>query len=79
MQAENGSPGLHQELGVLGAAGWTRPQAALQAATASLKQLAQEKGLLFGSCLALKYCAQFCGLSAAVSGAVRHRHTRNCT
>jgi endo-1,4-beta-xylanase len=47
-----------KKLGVLGAARWTRPQAALQAATASLKQLAQEKGLLFGSCLALKYCAQ---------------------
>ena len=47
-----------KKLGVLGAARWTRTQAALQAATASLKQLAQEKGLLFGSCLALKYCAQ---------------------
>jgi endo-1,4-beta-xylanase len=47
-----------KKLGVLGAAGWTRTQPELQAAMASLKQLAQEKGLLFGSCLALKYCAQ---------------------
>jgi endo-1,4-beta-xylanase len=47
-----------QKLGALGATGWIRPQAAFQAATASLKQLAQEKGVLFGSCLALKYCAQ---------------------
>src|SRR5580704_11863572 len=47
-----------EKLGVLGALRWTRTQAALQASTASLKQLAQEKGLLFGSCLALKYCAQ---------------------
>jgi endo-1,4-beta-xylanase len=46
------------KLGVLGAARWTWTQAALQAATAPLKQLAQEKGLLFGSCLALKYCVQ---------------------
>src|SRR5271170_3330311 len=47
-----------KKLGALGAVRWTPAQAALQAATASLKQLAQEKGLLFGSCLALKYCAQ---------------------
>jgi endo-1,4-beta-xylanase len=47
-----------KKLGALGAARWTRTQAALEAATASLKQLAQEKGLLFGSCLALKYFAQ---------------------
>jgi endo-1,4-beta-xylanase len=46
-----------KKLGVLGAAQWTRTQV-LQAATASLKQLAGEKGLLFGSSLALKYCAQ---------------------
>jgi endo-1,4-beta-xylanase len=47
-----------KRLGVLGAAGWIRTPAALAAATASLKQLAQEKGVLFGSCLALKYFAQ---------------------
>jgi endo-1,4-beta-xylanase len=47
-----------QKLGVLGAARWIRTQPGLEAATASLKQLAQEKGLLFGSSLALKYCAQ---------------------
>jgi len=47
-----------KKLGVLGAVRWTRTHAALQVATASLKQLAEEKGLLFGSCLALKYCAQ---------------------
>jgi endo-1,4-beta-xylanase len=46
-----------KKLGVLGAAQWTRTQV-FQAATASLKQLAGEKGLLFGSSLALKYCAQ---------------------
>src|ERR1700733_7916582 len=47
-----------KKLGVLGAARSTWIQAELQAATSSLKQLAQEKGLLFGSCLALKYFAQ---------------------
>ncbi len=47
-----------KKLGVLGAARWVRTQPELEAAMASLKQLAQEKGLLFGSCLALKYCAQ---------------------
>jgi endo-1,4-beta-xylanase len=47
-----------EKLGVLGAAGWIRTAAALEAATASLKQLAQEKGVLFGSCVALKYFAQ---------------------
>ena len=47
-----------KKLGALGAAGWTRPGAALDAATAPLKQLAAEKGLLFGSCLALKYFVQ---------------------
>src|SRR5579859_563224 len=46
-----------KKLGVLGAAQWTHTQA-LQAATAPLKQLAEEKGLLFGSSLALKYCTQ---------------------
>jgi endo-1,4-beta-xylanase len=47
-----------KKLGALGATRWTWPQAAFQAATATLKQLAQEKGVLFGSCLALKYCVQ---------------------
>jgi endo-1,4-beta-xylanase len=47
-----------RRLGALGAAGWIRPGATLEAATASLKHLAAEKGLLFGSCLALKYCVQ---------------------
>ena len=47
-----------KKCGMLGAARWIRSQTAFEAATASLKQLAQEKGLLFGSCLALKYCAQ---------------------
>ncbi len=44
--------------GLLAAARWTQSRASLEAATTSLKQLAQEKGLLFGSCLALKYFAQ---------------------
>jgi endo-1,4-beta-xylanase len=47
-----------KKLGALGVAGWTPPRSTLQTATASLKQLAAEKGLLFGSCLALKYCVQ---------------------
>jgi endo-1,4-beta-xylanase len=47
-----------KKLGALGVAGWTSPRSTLQTATASLKQLATEKGLLFGSCLALKYCVQ---------------------
>jgi endo-1,4-beta-xylanase len=47
-----------KKLGALGAARWTCSQAILQAGTDPLKQLAQEKGLLFGSCLALKYCVQ---------------------
>jgi endo-1,4-beta-xylanase len=47
-----------KKFGMLGAARWIRPQAEFEAATASLKHLAQEKGLLFGSCLALKYCVQ---------------------
>jgi endo-1,4-beta-xylanase len=50
--------GFLKRLGALGVAGWTRPRSTLQAATAPLKQLAGEKGLLFGSCLALKYCVQ---------------------
>ncbi len=47
-----------KKLGALGAMRWTRHRAALEAGTASLKQMAAEKGLLFGSCLALKYCVQ---------------------
>jgi endo-1,4-beta-xylanase len=47
-----------KRLGALGAVAWTLPRTKLEAATASLKQLAAEKGLLFGSCLALKYCVQ---------------------
>src|ERR1700761_3910893 len=50
--------GFIKKLGMLGTARWACTQAMLQAATDSLKQLAQEKGLLFGSCLALKNCAQ---------------------
>jgi endo-1,4-beta-xylanase len=41
----------------LGVAQWG-PAAAVQAPGASLQQLAAAKGLLFGSCLALKYCVQ---------------------
>jgi endo-1,4-beta-xylanase len=47
-----------KQLGALGAAGWAWPRATGQAATQPLQRLAQEKGLLFGSCLALKYFAQ---------------------
>jgi endo-1,4-beta-xylanase len=48
-------------LTALGSAGWTWPGAAAGVAevmTQPLQRLAQEKGLLFGSCLALKYFAQ---------------------
>jgi endo-1,4-beta-xylanase len=45
-------------LGVLAVAPWLSAAAA-QSATAPLELLAAEKGLLFGSCLALKYFAQF--------------------
>jgi endo-1,4-beta-xylanase len=45
-------------LTALGSAGWTWPSAAAEAITQPLQRLAQEKGLLFGSCLALKYFAQ---------------------
>jgi endo-1,4-beta-xylanase len=45
-------------LGTLGTAGWVALRATAQAATQPLQRLAQEKGLLFGSCLALKYFAQ---------------------
>src|SRR3984957_12785419 len=50
--------GFIKRLGALVAMRWTRHRTALETATASLKQLAAEKGLLFGSCLALKYCVQ---------------------
>ena len=46
-----------QKLSLWSATRWTGPQT-LQVATASLRQLAQDKGLLFGSCLAMKYFAQ---------------------
>ncbi len=41
-----------------GLAQWFQRGAAGQRVTRSLQQLAAEKGLLFGSCLALKYCVQ---------------------
>jgi endo-1,4-beta-xylanase len=43
-------------LSSLGLAQWFEPGAKAQPATRSLQQLAGQKGLLFGSCLALKYC-----------------------
>ena len=46
------------QLGALALAGWLRPQGAFAAATAPLQRLAANKGLLFGSCLALKYFVQ---------------------
>jgi endo-1,4-beta-xylanase len=46
------------QLGAVGLAGWARPPAVVEAATVPLQRLAAEKGLLFGSCLALKYCVQ---------------------
>jgi endo-1,4-beta-xylanase len=45
-------------LSSLGLAQWLQPAAKAQPATRSLQQLAGQKGLLFGSCLALKYCVQ---------------------
>ena len=45
-------------LGAAGLASCAGHSSPLQAATVSLKQLAAEKGVLFGSCLALKYCVQ---------------------
>lgn len=47
-----------RELGAIGLAQWARMPAIAQAATVPLQQLAMEKGLLFGSCLALKYFVQ---------------------
>jgi endo-1,4-beta-xylanase len=45
-------------LGGLGLASWADARAAVEPATVPLQRLAVEKGLLFGSCLAMKYCAQ---------------------
>ena len=42
----------------MGAAGWVPGGTAVQTAAIPLQRLAAEKGLVFGSCLALKYCAQ---------------------
>ena len=47
-----------KELGAMGAAGWVPGRTAVQTAAIPLQRLAAEKGLLFGSCLALKYCVQ---------------------
>jgi endo-1,4-beta-xylanase len=47
-----------QGLGALGLSEWTWRRAAAQAATVPLQRLAAEKGLMFGSSLALKYCVQ---------------------
>jgi endo-1,4-beta-xylanase len=47
-----------QGLGALSLSEWTWRRAAAQAATVPLQQLAAEKGLMFGSSLALKYCVQ---------------------
>ena len=47
-----------RSMGALGLASWYRPQSAFQAAAAPLGRLAANKGLLFGSCLALKYFVQ---------------------
>jgi endo-1,4-beta-xylanase len=44
-----------KELGAMGLAKWTGVDAIEQAAATPLTQLAAKKGLLFGSCLALKY------------------------
>src|ERR1700677_1187173 len=45
-------------LGVMAATGLTSLEAAGQAAVTPLKQLANQKGLIFGSSLALKYFSQ---------------------
>jgi endo-1,4-beta-xylanase len=45
-------------LSSLALAQWLEPGARAQPGTRSLKELAGQKGLLFGSCLALKYCVQ---------------------
>jgi endo-1,4-beta-xylanase len=46
------------QLGALALAGWLGPHSAFAAAAAPLQRLAANKGLLFGSCLALKYFVQ---------------------
>jgi endo-1,4-beta-xylanase len=46
------------QLGALGLGGWFRPHRAFETASAPLQRLAANKGLLFGSCLALKYFVQ---------------------
>ena len=47
-----------RELGALGLAPWAAAASLAQAASVPLQVLAAEKGLLFGSCLALKYFVQ---------------------
>jgi endo-1,4-beta-xylanase len=47
-----------KQLGALAAAGWAWPRGVAQSPAQPLQRLAQEKGLMFGSCLALKYFAQ---------------------
>jgi endo-1,4-beta-xylanase len=47
-----------RQVGALAAAARAWPYATAQSATQPLRQLAGQKGLLFGSCLALKYFAQ---------------------
>ena len=47
-----------KEMGALGLARWIPSKLVVQAADVSLQRLAAEKGLLFGSCLALKYFVQ---------------------
>jgi endo-1,4-beta-xylanase len=46
------------DMGALGLARWIPSKLAVQAAHVPLQRLAAEKGLLFGSCLALKYFVQ---------------------
>jgi len=46
------------QLGALGLASWFKPSSAFETAAAPLRSLAANKGLLFGSCLALKYFVQ---------------------
>src|ERR1700689_1723595 len=47
-----------RELGALGLAPWAAAASLAQGAAVPLQLLAAEKGLLFGSCLALKYFVQ---------------------
>jgi endo-1,4-beta-xylanase len=47
-----------KEMGALGLARWIPSKLAVEAADVPLQRLAAEKGLLFGSCLALKYFVQ---------------------